>query len=140
MEININSQLTSINSQISIIQSYLIRINNDISAIDSCVIHPELQNIIDIFRNRLIEKRNTLNENLSELLLELGNYTFNQDQQSIIDQINILFENKYKELLFDFQFADIFTKNQFFHLYSLADNDILRECIIIQFFHLPLIY
>jgi hypothetical protein len=132
--------MDSLNSQISNIQSSLLKIDNDIAAIDSCDIQSELQDLINACRIRLVEKKSNLNDALSTLQLELANYTFNSYQQVVVNDINVLFENKYQQLLSDFQSADSLTKNHFFHLYSLADNDILRECVIMQFFLLPLHY
>jgi hypothetical protein len=137
----ISTLINDTNSQILVTQSSLTSINDEIAAINSsgytgmgCT---GFQTLISSRLSRLTTTQSQLTSNLTELQTQLANITFTTDQQTVVDSINTLFNNKYESCLLNFQSATSDLKNNFFSLYAAANSDMLRECVIMEFFNFP---
>lgn len=127
-----------LNIQINRIQDNITMIDDNIAALDASTIGSTgLQCLITCHRANLVEKKNNLTNVLSDLQMKAAR-CFTSEQQIVVDSINTLFNNKYESVMNKLLCTcDSDMKTAFFDLYNTADTDLLRECVIIEHFKLP---
>lgn len=118
------------------INARITELDAEIASLDAAVAGcTGVQNCIDVRKTKLNDEKSSLTKRKTAMEAKLA-LDFSEAQQTIVDGINTLFNNKYSSQFEDLKRKPEEDKTAFFDLYAEADTDFLRELIIKETFNL----